>query len=502
VGYPKLKEDRQYKTPFFTKLREYGESDTVCFDVPGHKLGRIESDFRDYIGKEIYMLDSNAPIGLDHLSRPTGVIREAEKLMAEACIADKAYFLTNGTTVGIMAMIMATCKAQEKIILPRNVHKSVISGLILSGAMPIFIKPDIDPDLGIANGVSYESVQKAIDEHPDAKAIFLINPTYFGVTSDIERITKLAHDNHMLVLVDEAHGAQFYFNERMPLTAMEASADICASSFHKTAGSFTQSSVILTKGKRIDHVRLRSTINMLQSTSPSGLLLASIDVARKTMYFEGPKKIDQLLNMAEKARNELKAIPGIKVMDKEYVLNKGGFDFDETKIVVKVSDLGVSGFEVYQLLRKKYNIQLELAESHLILCVLSIGTIQDDLDQLIEAFKKLSKKYYKIRNKLPKIKFEYDFPETYTRPRSAYHAPKISVPLDEAYDEISAESIMIYPPGIPFLIPGEVITQEVIDDIKFYLKKGSVIHSELDNGEIMIIDKENWTHWDGNDDEL
>ncbi|MBU0996442.1 MAG: aminotransferase class I/II-fold pyridoxal phosphate-dependent enzyme [Firmicutes bacterium] len=497
-----MKEDRQLRTPFFTKLKEYGQINATPFDVPGHKLGRIENDLLDYIGLETYMLDSNAPMGLDTLSRPTGVIREAEKLMAEACLADKAYFLTNGTTVGIISMIMATCKAKEKIILPRNVHKSVISALILSGAMPIFIRPEIDLDLGIANGVSYESVAEAIKKHPDAKAIFIINPTYFGVTSDIERITKLAHDNGMLVLVDEAHGAQFYFNERMPFTAMEASADISASSFHKTAGSFTQSSVILTKGKRIDHVRLRSTINMLQSTSPSALLLASLDVARKTMYFQGAKRIDRLLKMAEDARSILRTIPGIKVIDKDYILSKGGFDFDETKVVIKVSDLGITGFEVYKIMRKKYNIQLELAESHIILAVLTIGTTKEDLDNLVFAFKSLSKKYYKLRNKLPKIKFDYQFPETYTRPRDAYHAPKISVELHEAYDEISAESIMIYPPGIPLVIPGEIITQEVIDDIDFYVKKGSVVHSDLDNGYVKIIDKEHWMYWEGEENDL
>ncbi|MDD3477867.1 MAG: aminotransferase class I/II-fold pyridoxal phosphate-dependent enzyme [Candidatus Izemoplasmatales bacterium] len=497
-----MNEDRQSKTPFYSKLREYAESHTIPFDVPGHKMGRIENDMISYIGQEAYMLDSNAPIGLDTLSRPTGVIKEAERLMAEACLADKSYFLTNGTTIGIMAMIMATCKAKEKIILPRNVHKSVISGLILSGAMPIFIRPLIDPDLGIANNVTYEAVQEAILNHPDAKAIFLINPTYFGVCSDIERIVKLAHDHGMLVLVDEAHGAQFYFNERMPFTAMEASADISAMSFHKTAGSFTQSSVILTKGRRIDHVRLRSTLNMLQSTSPSALLMASLDVARKEMYFEGAKKIDILLNMAQDTRAKLKAIPGIKVIDKDYIVSRGGDDFDETKVVVKVSDMGITGFEVYKMLRKKYNIQLELGESHIILCVLTIGTKREDLDMLVDAFKDLSKKYYKIRNKLPKIKFDYQYPETYTRPRDAYHAPKISLPLEEAYDEISAESIMIYPPGIPLVIPGEIITQEVIDDILFYVKKGSVIHSELDNGFVKVIDKKNWMYWEGEDDAL
>jgi len=502
VGYITLKIDRQQATPFFTKLKEYGLSDTTSFDVPGHKLGKVKNDLQDFIGQNTYLLDSNAPIGLDHLSRPTGVIKEAEALMADACHADKAYFLTNGTTIGIIAMIMSACSANDKIILPRNVHKSVINALILSGAMPVFVKPDIDANLGIANGVSYESVLEAITENPDAKAIFLINPTYFGVCSNIEKITTLAHENNILVLVDEAHGAQFYFSERLPLTAMEVGADISATSIHKTAGSFTQSSVLLTKGKRIDSTRLRSTLNMLQSTSPSSLLLASLDVSRKTMYFEGPKRIDTLLNLASKARENLKTIPGIKIMDKDYILSRDGFDFDETKIVVKVSELGLSGFEVYQKLRKKYNIQLELAESHIVLAVLSIGSTKDDLDNLYLALKDLSKKYYKIRNRLPKIKFDYQFPETYTRPRDAYHAPKLKVPLEEAYDEVSAEMIMIYPPGIPMIIPGEIITQEVIDDINFYIKKGSIIHSELDNGQIKIIDKENWVKWEGEEHEF
>jgi lysine decarboxylase len=271
---------------------------------------------------------------------------------------------------------------------------------------------------------------------------------------------------------------------------------------HKTGGSLTQSSVLLTKGRRIDHVRLRSALNMLQSTSPSSLLIASLDVARKTMYFEGERRINKLLALADKARKLLKQIPGIKIIDKEYVEDRPGFDFDLTKVVIKVSDLGLSGFEVYQKLRKRYNIQMELAESHIVLAVLSIGTTKDDLERLILAFKDLSDKYYKVRKRLPRIKFIYQFPETFARPRDAFHAPKIHVPLEETYDEICAESIMIYPPGIPFVIPGEIITKEVINDIKFYLKKGSIIHSELDNGNIKIIDKEHWIKWEGEYDEF
>lgn len=497
-----MKEDRQHKTPFFTKLKEYGMKSVTPFDVPGHKLGKIKNDLLDFIGQNTFLLDSNAPIGLDTLSKPSGVIKEAEKLMAEACHAERSYFLTNGTTTGILAMIMATCRANDKIILPRNVHKSVINALILSGAMPIFVKPDIDIELGIANGVTYENFANAIENHPDAKALFIINPTYFGVVSDIKRITDLAHENDMVVLADEAHGAQFYFSDKLPLSAMDAGSDISATSVHKTGGSFTQSSVLLTQGKRIDHIRLRSTLNMLQSTSPSALLLASLDVARKTMYFEGKKRIDKLLDIAEKARQSLKTIPGIKIIDRDYIMDRGGFDFDQTKIVIKVSDLGLSGFEVYQNMRKKYNIQLELAESHIVLAVLTIGNSKDDLDNLYLAFKDLSKRYYKIRNRLPKIKFTYQFPETYVRPRDAYHAPKLQLPFEDAYDEISAESIMIYPPGIPFVIPGEIISQEVIDDIKFYVKKGSIIHSDLENGYVKVIDKEHWIKWEGDGDEF
>ena len=497
-----MENDRQNRTPFFTKLKEYGLSKTIPFDVPGHKLGRIENDMMAFTGINTFLLDSNAPIGLDHLSKPQDVIKEAQELMAEACKADQSYFLINGTTVGILAMIMTVVRAKEKIILPRNVHKSIINGLILSGAMPVFIKPEIDHELGIANGIRVEAVKEAIQNNPDAKAVFVINPTYFGITSDLQAITDLAHEHGMLVLVDEAHGSHLYFNTNLPLTAMEAGADCSATSFHKTGGSLTQSSVLLTKGTRIDHNRLLTTLNMLQSTSPNSLLLASIDVARKELYFHGQERIDNLIVMADNARERIQTIPGITILDKNYVTKCKGFDFDETKLVIRVSDIGLTGFDVLKEMFHRYHIQLELAESHLILAVLTIGSLQSDLDSLYLALKDLSKRYYKLRNKLPKIKFTYEFPETYTRPRDAYHAPKLIVPLKDAVNEISAESIMIYPPGIPMVIPGEVISQGVLEDIDFYIKNGSVIMSELNNGMFKIVDKANWKYWEGDEDEV
>jgi len=497
-----MKENKQHNTPFFTALKAYGEKNIAPFDVPGHKLGRIKNDLLTYMGPKVYKLDSNSPIGLDHLNKPSGVILESENLMAKACKADKSYFITNGTTIGILAMIMAACKANDKIILPRNVHKSVINGLILSGAVPVFVKPNIDYKLGIANDVSYESVELAIKENPDAKAVFVINPTYFGVVSDLEKITELAHKNEMMVLVDEAHGAQFYFSQDLPKSAMTCKADLSAISMHKTAGSFTQSSVILCRGKRVNHHRLRASLNMLQSTSPSSLLLASLDVARKTMYFSGNEKICKLLKLAKNTRNKLKNIKGIKVIDKDYMLEQGSYDYDETKIIIKVSSLGLSGFEVYQEMMNLSNIQLELAESHIILAVLTIGTTKEHLVRLVSGFEKLSAKYYKQSDKLPKIDFDYQFPEAYTRPRDAYHAPKIAKKLDEAINEIAAEQVMIYPPGIPILIPGEVITKEVVEDIKFYMKKSNALQSDLDSNYIQVVDKDNWEKWKGINNEF
>lgn len=488
-------------TPFFTKLKAYALSDTVCHDVPGHKLGHIDNDMMDFVGKNVFKLDANAPRGLDNLNRPSGVILEASELMADAFGAEKSYFLTGGTTMGILAMIMSTCRAKEKIILPRNVHKSAINALILSGAVPIFVKPYIDQELGIANHMDYEEVKKAIEENPDAMGVLVINPTYFGVTSDLEKIVNLAHEYDMKVLVDEAHGSHFPFSDKLPIGSMEAGADLASCSLHKTVGSLTQSSILIAQGPRVDHVRLRSTINMIQSTSPSGLLLASLDVARKTMFFDGPDKLPKLMEMAKKTREKINQIPGLKALGKAYFKSRNAFNYDETKIIVKVSDLGLTGFDVYKELFDTYHIQLELAETHLILAVLSIGTTQKDLDILVDALKAISDTYMPMQLEpiMPKIKYSY--PEAYTRPREAYHAPKKYLPIYQAVDEIAAESIMIYPPGIPIVIPGEVISQDILDDLDFYQRSGSVILSDTESGYIKVIDKEYWTKWSEDDNE-
>lgn len=484
----------QSKTPFFDKIKDYALSDTTPLDVPGHKMGKIDSEFKSFLGENVFLLDSNSPKGLDNLSKPTGVIKESQMLAADAFHADHAYFLINGTSQGIIAMIMTAVRAKEKIIIPRNVHKSAINGLILSGAMPIFMKPHMDAELGIANGINLSELKETMEEHPDARAVFVINPTYFGVTSNLKEIVKLAHEYGMLVLVDEAHGAHFGFNDKLPISAMDAGADMSAVSIHKTIGSLTQTSILLTKGSLVSQNRVQSTLNILQSTSPSSLFMASLDTARSYMALYGKEKLDEVIKMANQARKRINRLKGYTAITKEYIFNHKGYDYDETKIMVKVSDLGITGFDAYNILSKECNIQMELAETNLILAVLSIGTTQKDIDRFIEGLKHLRK--HKT-NKVIRQKIRFTYPDTYERPRETYHAPKKQVLLVDALNEVAAENIMVYPPGIPLVIPGEIISEDILDDLCFYMEQGSTILSDTEEGYIRVIDKENWIKYEG-----
>ena len=485
-------DNRQSLTPIFTAIKKYVESNPAPFDVPGHKMGKFKTELATYCSDMLYKLDINAPIGLDNLYHATGVIKQAEELCAEVFHADECIFSVNGTTGGILSMIVGLLSQNDKIILPRNVHKSVINALILSGAVPVFVIPDYDLENGIANGVPFENYKLAIDSNPDAKAVFVINPTYFGVCSDLRKIVEYAHSKDMIVICDEAHGSHFYFNKELPVSAMNASADISSLSMHKTAGSLTQSSLILIKGDRVDISKVKKAFSMFSSTSPNHLLLASIDVARKKLYFEGEELLNDTLALAKYARTKLNQIKGIKVFDKHYCHKDGRFDFDLTKLVIKVTNLGLSGFDVYRMVREEFNIQLELAEVGLVLCILTIGSTKDDVDRLIEAFKVLSDRYYAIRKTkiIPKFKFRY--PKRVCTPFQAFNAPKKLIDLEESVGEICGESLMIYPPGIPLAIPGEVITLQAVHLIEYYLKQGGVLLSDSPEGYVKVIDKNKW----------
>lgn len=484
---------RQSKTPFLTACKNYIDSNPTPFDVPSHKMGRITTGLSAIAGEDIFKCDFNAAIGLDNLFHPTGVIKEAQDLAAEAYRAKEAIFLVNGTTGGIQIAINTIIAAKEKIILPRNVHKSVINSIVFSGAFPVFVKPEIDKDTGIANGVKTEDYVKSMNENPDAKVVFVINPTYFGVTSDLVDIVKHAHQRNMIVMVDEAHGSHFTFSEKMPVSAMDAGADISIMSTHKTAGSLTQSSLLLINNTiDIDMARIMKVYSMFTTTSPSHILLASLDAARKMMFFQGKSLVEESIILSDYARKKIGEIPGLSTFDKEYFKGTSRFSRDPTKIVINCSKWGITGFQLFKLIRKRYNIQLELGEINVVLAVVGIGSRIEDIDKLIDALKNISKDYYKEDNKITSLHFKLPQPELLVRPRDAFYAPSKEVLVSDSVGEICAESVMMYPPGIPLLIPGEVIGSEEINLIEYYLKNEGFLLSDSKEGYIKVIDQSKW----------
>lgn len=454
----------QNRTPLFDALKRYKERQTVAFHVPGHKHGKGLKEFTDYVGENLMWLDVNGMEDLDNVCNPVGVIKETQQLAAEAFGADYAYFLVNGTSSGVQAMIMAACEPGDEIIIPRNAHKSTIGGIILSGAIPVYIQPEINHDLGIAMGVSVSSVKAAIEAHPYAKAIFLINPTYYGVASDLKAIVELAHENDMMVLVDEAHGAHLGFHPDFPMSAMMAGADMSAVSMHKTGGSMTQSSMLLLKGDKLDPGYVKSVLNLTQTTSASYVLMASLDVARKQLATKGRQMLDEVLRLSRTARNKINEIPGLRAFGKEVTGTPGSFAFDETKLGVNVMGLGLTGFEVESLLRKRYDIQVEMADLYNILAIVSLGDDEISIAKLVDGLRGIAADHggHTIKNatRSPIM------PDLIVSPRDAYYSRKKVVRLEDAEGEISGEMVMAYPPGIPVVCPGERITAEIIDYIK------------------------------------
>lgn len=455
----------QRRTPLFDALKEYQERKVVPFDVPGHKHGKGLKEFADYVGERVLEIDVNSMKPLDNLNNPVGVIKEAEDLAAEAYWADQAYFLVNGTSSGVQAMVMSVCEPGDKIIIPRNAHKSAINSLILSGAEPVYIQPEINERLGIAMGVTIESVEKAIARHFDAKAIFLINPTYYGTTSDIKRIVQLAHKYGMAVLVDEAHGAHFNFHPDLPPDAMELGADMCAVSTHKTAGSLTQSSILLLKEGLVDPKNVRTVLSLTQTTSASYLLMASLDMARKNLAINGEEILERALKLSRYAREEINKIGGYYAFGKELIGTPGVSGFDETKLGINVSDLGLTGFEVYDILRDEYNIQVEMGDMYNILALVSTGDDDESVQTLIDALRDLKGKYRGTKLNFDKTSI-LENPDVIVSPRDAFYSRKKVVKFEDAEGEISGESLMIYPPGIPIVTPGERISADMIEYVK------------------------------------
>ena len=468
-----MKNLSQFCAPIYEALKWYKNQRIVPFDVPGHKQGRGNEELKEFLGEDCLAVDVNSMKPLDNLMHPVSVIKEAEALAAEAFNADNAFFMINGTTSAVQAMIMSVCKDGDKIIMPRNVHKSAINSLIVSGIKPVYINPGIHNDIGISLGMAIEDVEKAILENKDAKAIFVNNPTYYGICSPLKKIVKLAHENNMYVLVDEAHGTHLYFGENLPVSAMEAGADMAAISIHKTGGSLTQSSMLVMKSDRISPDYVRTIINLTQTTSASYLLLSSLDLARRNLALNGKKIFKEVVELSEYARNEINKIGGYYAFSREIVNGNSIYDFDVTKLTINTLGIGLAGIEVYDILRDEYGIQIELGDIGNILAIISVGDTKYNIERLVSALSEIKRRYAK--KELLAFDHEYINPIIKVTPKEAFYAEKVSKKITECEGEVSGEFIMCYPPGIPILAPGELVTKEAIDCIVYSKEKGCLV---------------------------
>lgn len=483
----------QRRAPVYEALQEFRRNKVVPFDVPGHKRGRGNPELVSLLGKQCVELDVNSMKPLDNLCHPISVIKEAENLAADAFGAAHAFLMVGGTTSAVQTMVLTACKSGEKIILPRNVHRSVINALVINGATPIYVNPETDSRLGIALGMKISQVERAIEENPDAVAILVNNPTYYGICSNLESIVKLAHENDMMVLVDEAHGTHFYFGDDMPITAMAAGADMSSVSIHKSGGSLTQSSFLLT-GPNVSAGYVRQVINLTQTTSASYLLISSLDVSRRNLALRGKELFAEVLKIADYVRKEINKIGGYYAYGKELINGDSIYDFDATKLTVYTLDVGLAGIEVYDLLRDEYDIQLELGDMGNILAYISIGDRIREVERFVSALYDIKRLYSKDRAGL--FDHEYINPSVVMTPQEAFYAPKEEmIPIRETNGRICTEFLMCYPPGIPILAPGERITQEIIDYILYAKEKGCQLTGPEDERvECLNVIKEHATY--------
>lgn len=468
---------RQQSAPLYEALERIRRMRIVPFDVPGHKRGRGNPELVSLLGERCVSLDVNSMKPLDNLCQPSSVILDAENLAAEAFGAARCFFMVGGTTSAVQSMILSVCKEGDKIIVPRNVHKSVINSLVLCGAIPVYVNPETDKRLGISLGMIPSEVEKAVEANPDAVAVLVNNPTYYGICSDIREIVRIAHSHGMKALADEAHGTHFYFNDALPVSAMEAGADMSAVSMHKSGGSLTQSSLLLL-GPNVDADYVRQIINLTQTTSASYLLMSSLDISRRNLALHGKESFAKVMEMAQYARDEINELGDYYAYGKELVNGTSIYDYDVTKLSVYTRDLGLAGIEVYDILRDEYDIQIEFGDIGNILAYISIGDRIQDIERLVGALEDIRRLYK--RDKTGMLADEYIIPEVVVAPKAAFYAPKETLPIARTEGRICGEFVMCYPPGIPILAPGERITRDILEYIEYAKRKGCSMQGTAD----------------------
>ena len=553
----------QNSTPILDAIENFRNERPAFFRIPAHRFERgADPRALEVLGEKAFMSDLTEAEGLDDLHQPAGPIREAQDLAAEIWGSDHCWFLVNGTTCGNEAMILASVQPGEKILVPRTAHKSVLMGLILSGAVPVWVNTETVPGWNISGEVKPEEIEKALERDSEIRAVFVVSPTYYGICSDLRRIADICHRHGIPLLVDEAHGSHLYFSDQMPEGAIRAGADVAAQSIHKTSGSMTQSSMLQWKSRFVSRQRLDECLKLVMSTSPNYLLMGSLDGARHNLALHGGELMSKSMAMADILREELSRIPYVDVLTTDVCYEMSGEEkialetarsagiplaellgkgrnvpehltLDPLRIVFSARRAGITGYRLQRLLYDKGRVSTELADFENVVAVVTWGNNGDDIRRLVETLKKLlrdetgcgtedipresAEEIGRIREnngKVPKNNGKiteadreitetnslYGFFDSYSdgrrvnylrhaasvlpqvvmTPREAFYSEKILVKWEDAVGRVAGESIVPYPPGIPLICPGEVITREIFDIVQQYRKNRLPIHGPAD----------------------
>lgn len=454
---------KQLQAPVFENLLSRSKRQVTSFHTPGHKNGKgLDSKLKEFTGKSAYYFDVTVFPEVDSLHDPVTTIKKAQTLMAESYGVQHSFFLVNGSTVGNQAMLMSACNPGDSVIVSRNAHKSILAGIILAGVWPIWIQPKVDQNLDVLFDPTPEQIEAALNQFPEAKAVFITSPTYNGITADLVKISEIVHRHGKILLVDEAHGPHLKFHEDLPISAVEAGADLCVQSTHKVLSALSQGSVLHFNSELIDVNRVKKVISMLQTTSPNYLILASIDLARRQAVINGERILERVIKLAENARKRINQTSHFFSVTRKEIQARG-YDLDVTKLTINVTKSGLSGQEVDAILSKEYNIQVDAADIFNLIAIMGTGTDKQDVDRLVNAIEEIDTKYRGTA-----MNWSLQIPSLSTEmvmmPREVFLAHKTKrVPISKAVGYIAAQSLTPYPPGIPILIPGERITKEICD---------------------------------------
>ena len=480
----------QNKAPIFDAAMKYAKLRPAYFCVPGHRYENGPGSLlREYAGDNIFKIDITETEITDDLHCPVGAIKEAQELAAELFGADHTFFLVNGSTCGNQAMLLSAAGPHDRVLIDANSHRSVNSGLIMNGAEPVYVMPDYISEWDIPGSISPAEVEKMFELYPECRAMLVTSPNYYGVISDIRALAEICHRHNALLLVDEAHGTHCCFSEQLANGALACGADMCVQSLHKTGGALTQSSLLHVRSSHVDIDRIRKSLTIVQSSSPSYILLNSIDTARRDLALHGKEMVSRALELAAEARERINAIPGLRCAGRELEGKSSVFRFDETRLVISASQLGISGFALKAMLFEDHNVEVEMADRNNILAIVSYANSTEDIKMLVSALNSIAEKHID-GIPLPGMTKPPDQARFAISPRDAYFAKKKAVSWEEAEGRVCAEMIDISPPGIPLIRPGEIFSADILNYLKQIRLSGAYIQGLPDETmeTVMVID--------------